>query len=115
MGKGKAGADGYLGTDDTVATKEGGGEDVHRTTLSMGHTALTTEKLSEDTFDGTPTHDCKGMTPVGSDDTIFGCDTVFKTDRDGFLGHDEQTGGERRGALACPIARWQKPRMSLAL
>lgn len=35
------------------------------------------------------------MTPVSSDDTVFGGDTVFETDRDGFLRDGEQ-GVERR-------------------
>ena len=94
--KGEASADGDLCTDDTVATKEGRGEDVHRATLSVGHAVLTTEEFSEDTFDAAPTHDRKGVTAVGRDDAVLGRDTIFETDRDGFLGQGEQRG--ERGA-----------------
>ena len=91
LGKGKTSANGDLGTDDTVTAKEGGGEDVHRATLSVGHAVLTTEELSEDAFDGTATHDCEGVTPVGGDDTVFGGDAIFETNRHGFLDDDEET------------------------
>jgi hypothetical protein len=91
LSKGKTSADGDLGTDNTVTTKEGGGEDVHRATLSVGHAALTTEELSDDPFDGAATHDRKGVTPVGGDDTVCGGDTIFETNRHGFLEDDEQT------------------------
>lgn len=91
LGEGEARADGDLSANNAVTTKEGRSEDVHRTTLSARHAVLTTEELSEDAFDGAPTHDCKGMTPVGGNDAVFRFDTVFKADRDGFLGRDEQT------------------------
>ena len=43
LSKSETSTDGDLGTDDTVSTKEGRGEDVHRTAFSVGHAGLTTE------------------------------------------------------------------------
>lgn len=40
-----------LGTDDPVSSEEGGGEDVHRPALSVGHAVLATEKLGDDALD----------------------------------------------------------------
>ena len=68
-----------LGTDNTIAIKEGQGEDVHRSTLSVGHAVWTTEKLSNDTLDGATMHDYKGVTPVGSDHMVFRSDAILKT------------------------------------
>ena len=77
--KGDASANRDLGTDDTIAIKEGQGEDVHRSTLSVGHAVWTTEKLSNDTPDGAATHDCKGVTPVCGDHTVCGGDAILET------------------------------------
>jgi hypothetical protein len=41
-----------LSTDNPVSSKEGRGEDVHGSTLSVGHAVLATEKFSQDTLDG---------------------------------------------------------------
>jgi hypothetical protein len=53
----ETGPEGNLGTDDTVSSEKGRGEDVHGTALSVGHTVLATEKLSQDTlYCSTPQH-----------------------------------------------------------
>jgi len=41
-----------LGTDDAVSSEEGRGEDVHGSTLSIGHAVLATKELGQDTLDG---------------------------------------------------------------
>lgn len=84
--KGDASADGDLGADDAVASKEGLGEDVHRAALAVGHARLAAEKLREYTGDGAAAQHCEGMAAVGGDDTVLGGDTVFQADRDSFLG-----------------------------
>ena len=52
LSKGKTGSKRDLGADYPVSTKEGRGEDVHRSALSVGHAVLATEKLSQDTLNG---------------------------------------------------------------
>jgi len=58
---------------------------VHGTTLSVRHAPLTAEKLTENTSDGTTTHDGERMATIGSDDSVVWFDAVFKTNGHGFL------------------------------
>jgi hypothetical protein len=74
-----------LSTDDTVASEEGRGEDVHGTTFSVGHADLATEELANDTFDRATTHDGEGVAAVSGDDAVFLADTVLEANRNSFL------------------------------
>lgn len=80
LGKGEACADGDLCTNDAITAKEGRGKDVHGTALSLGHATLAAEEFSNDALDGAAAHDCKGMTAVGGDDTVFGGNAILETD-----------------------------------
>jgi hypothetical protein len=66
-----SGTDGYLGTNDTISIEEAWRENVHRSTLSLGHADLVAEKLTDDTSDSATTKDSKRMAAVGSDNHIF--------------------------------------------
>lgn len=52
LSEGKTGSKRNLGADDAISSEEGRGEDVHGSTLSVGHSILATEKLSQDALDG---------------------------------------------------------------
>lgn len=67
-----------LSSDDTVASEEGRGEDVHRTTLAVGHADLATEQLANDTLDSAATHDGEGMAAASCDDTVRLADSVLE-------------------------------------
>lgn len=64
---------------DTVASEEGRGEDVHRTTLSVGHSNLPPEQLANDTLDSAAAQHSKGMAAVRSNNTVFGGNAMFKS------------------------------------
>lgn len=89
VGESETSADGDLGTDDTVATVEAGGEHVHRTTLAVGNTLAAAEKLTNDGLDGSTAHHGETVATVGSDDLVLLGDTVLDTASDGLL-----TGGQ---------------------
>lgn len=74
-----------MGADDTVSAKEGRREDVHGTTLSVGHADLASEQLANNTLYGASAQDGERVAPVGSDDPVVLGDTVLETDRDSFL------------------------------
>jgi hypothetical protein len=96
LGEADTGSYWDLGTDDTVSTKEGGGEDVHGAALSMGHPGLAPQKLGNNTLDGTATHDSEGMAAVRGDDTVILGDTMLQTDGNGFLYGTHQTSSARQ-------------------
>jgi len=52
LGEGETSSERNLGTDDTVSSEKGRGEDVHRSALPVGHAALATKELCQDTLDG---------------------------------------------------------------
>ena len=79
-GESKTGANGDLGTDDTVAAEESGSEDVHGTALAVRRAALTTEELAEDTNNGTTAKDGEGMAAVAGDDEVILMDAVLQAD-----------------------------------
>src|ERR1700722_10039956 len=100
-------------------------EDVHGSTFPMGHANLAAQKLADDAGDSPTTHDCERMTAIRGNDAVFGSDAVFETDRYRFLQMRarvlEAIFAGRRGTglqeapLTCPMAKWQKPRISLDL
>jgi len=85
LGETHTGSNRDLSSDDTVASKEGRGEDVHGTTLSVGHADLATEELANDTLDSATTHDGEGMAAVSSDDAVLLADSVLEANRNSFL------------------------------
>lgn len=95
----KACTDGHLRTDDTVATKERLGEDVHGTTLAVGHARLAAEQLTNDTLDGAATEDGEGVATVRSDDLVFGRNSRLETDGNCLLqsAHTHDYNAARRG------------------
>lgn len=85
IGKGETGTDGDLSTDDTVTAVEALGEHVHGTTLSVGDTLSSAEKLSNDGLDRGAAHHGETVATVGGDDRVLLGDTVLNTDGDGLL------------------------------
>jgi hypothetical protein len=85
-----AGTDGDLRADDTVSTEEGLSEDVHGAALAVGHADLASEELAQHPGDGAAAEDSERMATVSSDDGVLSCDTMLKTDRNGFLGVAER-------------------------
>lgn len=83
--KRKACADGHLRTDDSVATEERLGEDVHGTTLAVGHARLAAKQLTDDALDRAATEDGEGVTTVRSDDFVIRRDSCLETDRNRLL------------------------------
>ena len=79
VGESETSTDGDLGTDDTVATVEAGGEHVHGTTLAVGDTLATAEKLTNDGLDGSTAHHGETVAAVGSDDLVLLGDSVLNT------------------------------------
>jgi DNA-binding ferritin-like protein (Dps family) len=74
-----------LRSDDTVASEEGRGEDVHGTTFSVGHADLATEELANDTFDRAATHDGEGVAAVCGDDAVVLADAMLEANGNSFL------------------------------
>ena len=64
-----------LSSDDTVASDEGWGEDVHGTTFSKRHADLAIEELANDTFDRATVHDGEA---VSGDDAVILADPVLE-------------------------------------
>jgi hypothetical protein len=85
LGESQTGADGHLGTDDTVSTVEVLGEHVHGTTLAVRDTLAAAEKLTNDGLDGATAHHGETVATVGSDNLVHAGDGVLDTDRNGFL------------------------------
>ena len=85
LSEGQTGANGYLGTDDTVTTVEVLGEHVHRTTLAVRDTLTAAEKLTDDGLDGTTTHHGKTVTTVSGNNFVHASDGVLNSDSDSFL------------------------------
>ena len=89
VGESETSADGDLGTDDTVATVEAGGEHVHGTTLAVGNTLAAAEKLTNDGLDGSTAHHGETVAAVGSDDLVLLGDGMLNTASNSLL-----TGGQ---------------------
>ena len=88
-GKGETSSDGDLGSDDTVSSVEVLGDvvHVHRTSLTLGGTGLTTSKLSKDFLGSSSSaaRNQEGVLTVGGDHVILGGQSGFKSSRDGLL------------------------------
>ena len=78
--EGKTSTKRHLRTDDTVASLESLGEDVHRATLALGDTAYAAEKFADKTLDITTTEDNEGVSTVGGDDVVVKGRRRVKTD-----------------------------------
>ena len=85
LGKGDTGAQGDLSSDNTVSSKEVGGEHVHGASLASRDTSLASEKLGKDGGDGATTHVGESVAAVGGDDLVLGSQSGLHTDSDGFL------------------------------
>ena len=83
--KSDASAQRDLRSDDTVAAKEAGREDVHRPALAVRHAALAAEQLADDALDRAPAQDGERVAAVRGDDAVLGRDARLETDGDGFL------------------------------
>ena len=62
-----------LSSDDTVASEEGRGEDVHGTTFPVGHADFTTA------------HDGEGVAAISGDDVVVLADPVLEANENSFL------------------------------
>lgn len=85
LGKGNAGTDGDLGTDNTVTTVEAGGEHMHGTTLAVGNTLSSAEQLTNDGLDRGAAHHGETVAAVGGNDVVLLGDGVLDADGDGLL------------------------------
>lgn len=74
-----------LSSNDTVASKEGRGEDVHGTTFPVGHADFATEELANDTFDRATMQDGEGVSAISGDDVVVLADPVLKANENSFL------------------------------
>ena len=83
--EGKTSTKRHLRADDTVASLESLGEDVHRATLALGDTAYAAEKFADKTLNITTTEDNEGMGAVRGDDVVVKGRRRVKADRDCFL------------------------------
>lgn len=76
---------GNLGTDNSVSSKEVGGEHVHGTTLTARDTGLASEKLGQDGGDGATAHVGESVAAVGSDDLVLGGQGSLHSDGNSLL------------------------------
>ena len=83
--EGEASPNRHLRPDNTVPTKEGWGENVHRTTFTARHPPLTAEQFSNDTLDCPTAHHGEGVATIGGDDAVILSDTMLETNRHCFL------------------------------
>jgi len=58
---------------------------VHRSSLSFGHSILSSQKLGDYSLDGTSSEDGEGVASVRGDDSVVTVDGALHTDSDGFL------------------------------
>jgi hypothetical protein len=58
---------------------------VHRSSLSSRHTGLSSQKLGDDSLNGSSSENSEGVASVGGDHSVVLVDGRLHTDGDGFL------------------------------